>query len=197
MDLLLVRHGQPERVDAEHPDAEPADPGLTAQGHLEAKNTAEWLRGETIDHIVSSPLLRARETAIPLADALGLGVEIHDDLAEYDRNAPHYIPLEQMVTEDHEQITALVEGRWEDYGGENPAEFADRVLATVEGIIERHEGQRVVAFCHGGVINAYLAHVIQLDRPLWFYPEYGSIHRVAALHDGIRMLVSLNELPRS
>lgn len=196
MDLLFVRHGQPERVDARVAESGPADPPLTAQGHLEAKSTAEWLRGEAIDHIVSSPLLRARETAAPLADSLGLDVEIHPDLAEYDRNASHYIPFEQMTSEDHEQFTAMAEGRWEEYGGDNPADFVHRVVTTVEAIIERHQGHRVVAFCHGGVINAYLAHVIQLDRPLWFYPEYGSIHRVAASHDGVRMLLTLNESPR-
>jgi len=47
--------------------------------------------------------------------------------------------------------------------------------------------------CHGGVINAYLAHVLGLDDLLFFEPAYTSISRVRASRRGHRMLVSANE----
>lgn len=207
MDLILVRHGQPEQVHADASDGGPADPGLTSQGQMEAKRAAEWLSAETIDHIVTSPMARARETAEPLADALGLTPEIVDDIAEYDRNAAHYTPFEKMSSEELQRLAEAAVGdvdlndvAKESYAGidvEEIDDFATRVVNAVENIVKHNDGRRVVAFCHGGVINTYLAHIIQLHRPLWFYPEYGSIHRVAAASSGIRMLTALNEIPRA
>jgi probable phosphoglycerate mutase len=47
--------------------------------------------------------------------------------------------------------------------------------------------------CHGGTVNVFLAHVLGLDRPLFFEPEYTSISRVAASRNGPRSVVSINE----
>ncbi len=192
MELILVRHGQPERVDADG-DSSPADPVLTEQGLEEARRAAEWLRHEHIDHVLASPARRAKETAAPLAERLGLEIEIDAGLAEYDHSADHYIPVEQMIAEDKERAHAMLEGRWSEYGGDDPVEFVARVVPAIEAIIERHPGGQVAAFCHGGVINVYLAHVIGLGQPLWFYPAYGSLHRVHASHEGLRMLGAVNE----
>jgi hypothetical protein len=50
--------------------------------------------------------------------------------------------------------------------------------------------------CHGGVINAYLAHVLGLGaRRGFFYPNYTSVHRVAAARSGERSIVTVNETP--
>jgi 2,3-bisphosphoglycerate-dependent phosphoglycerate mutase len=51
-----------------------------------------------------------------------------------------------------------------------------------------------VVVCHGGVINQYLAHVLQIETQVgFFYPQYTSIHRVAASRTGKRSIVSINE----
>ena len=42
-------------------------------------------------------------------------------------------------------------------------------------------GEKVAAVCHGGVINAYMTHILGIPDPSgFFYPNYTSIHRVAA-----------------
>jgi len=53
----------------------------------------------------------------------------------------------------------------------------------------------VAVVCHGGVINSYVASVLGLPSqpPGFFYPNYTSIHRIAASRSGIRSLVTLNE----
>ena len=63
--MLLIRHGLPIR--AIKPDGTPADPPLSELGQEQARRVADWLREEAIDRIYSSPLRRARETALPLA----------------------------------------------------------------------------------------------------------------------------------
>jgi probable phosphoglycerate mutase len=87
----------------------------------------------------------------------------------------------------------MLEGRWEDFGGESPDVFRSRVATAVDELIARFPGQRVVAVCHGGVINVALAQVLGLERELWFDPMYTSLSRVVASRSGVRSVVSVNE----
>jgi len=87
----------------------------------------------------------------------------------------------------------MLEGRWEDFGGENPDDFRARLLPCFDEIVARNAGGRVAAICHGGVINVYLSAILGLGRDLWFEPGYTSISRVAAARSGQRSLVTLNE----
>jgi probable phosphoglycerate mutase len=71
--------------------------------------------------------------------------------------------------------------------------FQQGVVTAMEHIITGNPGASVAVVCHGGVINAYLAHILGIDRPLWFEPKYTSIHRVLASRRGDRSLECLNE----
>ncbi len=87
----------------------------------------------------------------------------------------------------------MAAGEWD--ADESDAEFRARTITSIESIIMRHPGQRVVAACHGGVINLYLARVLGLSEATrgFFYPNYTSIHRVAAATSGERSVVTINE----
>ncbi len=192
MDLLLIRHAEPVRI-APGSSPEPADPGLTDRGRVQAERLARWLVQESIDAVLSSPLRRAGETAKVVGDGLGLEVETVEGLMEYDAEADYYIPVEEMrETRDH-HWRAMVEGRWEELGGEAPDRFRARIVPCVDAVVDRFAGRRVAAVCHGGVINVYLAAVLGLERHLWFEPGYTSISRVAAARTGERSVVTLNE----
>jgi 2,3-bisphosphoglycerate-dependent phosphoglycerate mutase len=192
VDLLLIRHAEPERIPPGTSDA-PADPVLTERGREQAGRLAQWLAHEALDAVVSSPLRRARETAEAVGSELEIDVETIDDLMEYDARADYYIPVEELrETRDH-HWRAMVEGRWEEFGGEHPERFQRRIVPCVDALIERFPGGRVAAVCHGGVINVYLAQLLGLERHLWFEPGYTSISRVAASRTGERSVVTLNE----
>jgi probable phosphoglycerate mutase len=192
MDLLLIRHAEPVRVaPGERPG--PADPELTTAGVQQAERLAAWLAVDELHHVVSSPLRRARETAAPIAAAHGLTVEVVDGLQEWDAASDRYIPMEELRATKDAQWNAMLEGRWEDYGGEDPARFGARIVPTIDAIIDAHPGERVAVVCHGGVINVYLAALLGLDRHLWFDPGYTSVSRVQAARGGPRSLASLNE----
>jgi 2,3-bisphosphoglycerate-dependent phosphoglycerate mutase len=191
MDLLLVRHAEPVRIDPGL--GVPADPPLTERGHEQAARLADWLAAEGIDHVVTSPKRRSVETAAPLASALGLEVEVLDDLREYDADADEYIPVEHMRAAKDDRWFAMIEGRWEEYGGEPVHTFRARVVPSIEQLVERHPGGRVVVVSHGGIINIYLADMLGIEPPMWCHPEYTSISRVAAARSGERSLVTLNE----
>ena len=194
MELLVIRHAEPIRVTAEQSGGAPADPNLTKRGHEQAAHLAAWLAAEGVDHIVSSPLRRATETARPLADALALDVDVDGELYEYDANADSYIPVEELRSLKDERWLAMVEGRWEDFGGENPTTFRTRIVDALDRVIAAHPGERVAVVCHGGVINVYLGALLGIDRHLWFDPGYTSISRVRASRTGARSVGSINEL---
>jgi probable phosphoglycerate mutase len=193
MDLLLVRHAEPVRIGPDESPGEAADPQLTRRGQEQAERLARWLAAEPVHHVVSSSLRRATETAQPIAAAHGLDVEVVDGLCEWDANSDHYIPVEELRETKDDRWLAMIEGRWEDYGGENPEVFRDRIVPVVEEIVDAHPGETVVAVCHGGVINVYLAALLGLRHHLWFDPAYTSISRVRAARSGPRSLASLNE----
>ena len=191
MDLLWVRHAEPERIAPG--SGVPADPGLTPLGREQAQRLAEWLAHEKVDVILSSPKRRAQETAAPLADTLGLDVEIVDGIVEYDVQSDHYIPMEELRRTDQERLRDMLEGRWETFGGESTEVFTTRIKNAMDEIIADHPGETVVAFCHGGVVNVALALVLGLEQPLWFDPHYTSLSRMAASRTGVRSVSSLNE----
>jgi probable phosphoglycerate mutase len=192
VELLLIRHAEPVRI-ASGEAAGPADPGLTDRGVDQARRLAAWLAVEGIDAIVTSPLRRARETAAPLGDVLGVEAAVVEGISEYDAHSDEYIPIEELRALKDDRWQATIEGRWADVGGVDPVEFQRQVVPAVDDLIASHPGQKVAAFSHGGVVNVYLAHVLGIDRLLWFHPEYTSVSRVHAARSGPKSVATVNE----
>jgi broad specificity phosphatase PhoE len=188
VELVMVRHGLPERVLGAQG---PADPGLRSEGRSQARRLAAQLSARHIDAMYSSPLRRALETAELAAGRLGLPVQVIDDLAEVDRYSSSYIPMEEL-RRDPDLWTVLAASAGRD-GGETRDSFRKRVIAAFERIIEANPGRRVVVVSHGAVMNTYLGHILGIDRQLWFEPRYASISRVLASRRGHRNVDSLNE----
>ena len=188
MELILVRHGLPVRQELA---SGRADPKLSAAGRQQAQQVADWLHDEGIDAIYTSPMRRARETAAPLAGRLNCTSTVHDAIAEYDRAASHYIPMEELKREDYAAWKEFVDGGYgDDY---DMAAFAKTVVAGMEDIISSHSGHRVAAFCHGGVINAWACKVLGMPPSLFLDVAYGSINRFLCASSGERNIRSLNE----
>ena len=190
MEIVLVRHGLPLRVELE---TGIADPELAAEGHEQAAKMAAYLGVEDVEAVYVSPLRRALETARPLCKVLGLEAVVSEGVAEFDRNSREYVPVEELRATNDPRWEKLLRGEW-DGVDEDPSLFKARVVATIEDMIARHPGGRVVVVCHGGVINQYLAHVLGIETHIgFFYPKYTSIHRVMAARSGQRSIVSINE----
>ena len=191
MELILVRHGLPVRREVVEG---PADPELSSEGHDQSSRLANYLATESIDAIYSSPMKRAVQTAEPLAQMTGLPIAIVDDVAEYDRLSNEYIPIEELRAANDERWHKLVTGEWQS-DSDTIEGFKNRVISSVELLIKKHASQRIVVTCHGGVINQYLAHILGISTERgFFYPQYTSIHRVVAAQNGLRSIVSLNEI---
>ena len=197
MELLIIRHGLPVRID----DAQgPADPELSEVGHEQARRVADWLRHEKITAVYTSPMRRAVQTAAPLAEVLGLEPVVDDEVAEFDRGQHFYVPIEELKAARDPRYEALMKGELApvDAGQAameevDPYTFREVVTVAIERIIEANRGGTVAIVCHGGVINAYASHVLGIDFPLFFQPTYTSVNRFLASSAGHRSVASLNE----
>lgn len=191
MELVLIRHGLPVREENE--PGTPADPPLSEEGHEQARRVAEWLAPEGFDAVWSSPQQRARQTAQPLADLLGLEVHVDEELCELDRNHHFYVPVEELKRTGDPRYEQLLKG--ELYGEVDLDTFGRIASLAVERVIEAHPGERVAVFAHGGVINAFAAKVLGLDRWFFFATGYTSVSRfrVPEYGEGPLAVYSLNE----
>ena len=189
MNLLVIRHGLPNRVELAEGRA---DPNLSDEGFRQAAALGKWLAAERIDAVYSSPLVRAMETAEPLLEGRDLELRIEPDVAEFDRDHSSYIPFEDIL-KDSPEFTAIVTGDYSAIGGPDPAHFRAAIVAAFDRIIDAHPSQTVAVVCHAGVINAYFAHILGLDKAIFFGPDYTSINRVLASSSWIRNVGSLNE----
>jgi broad specificity phosphatase PhoE len=168
--LLLIRHALPLRSEP----GQGADPELSADGIEQAKRLPEALARFPISRIVSSPQIRARQTAQSVADALGIAVDIDDRLAEYDRDLAHYTPVEEISEED---MKRLASGELPS-GVDQPA-FIARVKKGIDDIVAAAGRDDTVAvFTHGGVINALAHDVMKTERLLCVQVDYAGVTRL-------------------
>lgn len=190
MELILVRHAEP--VEEVRVDGRPADPPLSARGRAEARALAEWLveQGGGADRLVSSPALRARETALEVAARAGLEIEIEPRVRDANAQADRYVPLEVDKARD----PAAYRTRVRAYRDSPSLEaIAARVAEALGDWSSRCAGKRVAIFCHGSVINVYASQVLGLEPRAFLEAEYASTHRFLVSRSGVRSVRSLNE----
>jgi len=190
MELLLIRHALPVR---HRGGTDGPDPDLSDDGIAQARLLAGYLASERLDAVYSSPLRRALQTAAPIIEHRSLAVAIDDDIAEWDDGTEEYVPIEELKASGDPRWATYRDGSL-DSTAEDFGVFAARIVAAVGDLIDAHPSQRIAVVCHGMVINAFLASVLGLTiSSAFFYPNYTSIHRVAAARSGERSIVTMNE----
>ena len=189
----MIRHARPMRHEA--PEGGSADPGLAELGHQQAQATAHHLANEGIDHIVSSSMKRAAQTAEPLAGRLGLSIEMLDDLRESDHRAQIYVPTEEWSRDDPALAHYFDEDRdlTDTIFSDGYAAFRERVGRGFEHVIHTNRSRTVAVFCHGMVTGVYLQILLGIDNPLSLLVDYCGITRVVASSTGVRTVRSVNE----
>jgi broad specificity phosphatase PhoE len=187
MQVLLVRHALPLR--SEH--GEGSDPDLSDEGFAQVKRLPDALARFPISRVVSSPQRRAIQTAEPVAAGRGLQIEIDDRFAEYDRDLPLYIPVEQIRKEKPEEWARMARGQLPSAVDEDA--FRGRVRAAVEDLVAAAEPDDTVAvFSHGGVINVLLHEILGTARLLSFPVDYASLTRLLYSRTGQATVATVN-----
>jgi probable phosphoglycerate mutase len=152
--FCLVRHGETDWNSEKRVQGQ-IDIDLNSAGRAQARAVAESLREQRFAAVYSSDLLRAWRTAQIAAAGWQIAVLPAPTLRERDFGVlqgltvaearlarPHAYHHHQARTPDYDCET-----------GESLVDFAARVMAGLQGLAERHSGQTVLAFTHGGVLD--------------------------------------------
>lgn len=165
--ILLLRHGQ-SVANVEKFFAGQNDIPLTELGKQQAEIAASSLKGLHLDAIFSSPLKRAYDTALPLAEERGLEIGIIQDFIEWGAGkweGMHFDDLKVRFPEEYyywkNDISQL---RMPD--GESAYEVRERVGRAIERLASDFEGKTVLVACHGGVIKTVPSYFAQCDDEL-------------------------------
>lgn len=155
--VLLVRHGRTPTTGAILP-GRAAGLKLADEGHAQAEAAAARLaQVPNLAAVYSSPLERTRQTATPIAKALGLKVKVDRGLIECD--------FGDWTGADLKTLAKLTEWttvqRWPSGfrfpGGESFSEMQTRITATVARLAAAHRGKAVVLVSHADPIKAVVA----------------------------------------
>jgi probable phosphoglycerate mutase len=166
----LLRHGRTEHT-PERRYSGRNDLPLSLTGRAEAEAAAARAGELGIGAVVASPLRRARETAEIVAAALGLPVEVDDDLAELDFGDLEGLTLDEALTK-HPLATRrfMADVTAAAPGGESVAQVSARVARARRRILERHAGGSVLIVSHVTPIKLLLAAALEADDAI--------VHRV-------------------
>jgi broad specificity phosphatase PhoE len=197
-DLLLIRHGEAaHNLDGrwEGWSSIPLTEKGCRQAEALARRLATW--SSPITCLYASPLLRAWQTAKPIARALGLVPIAEDGLREID-----FGRVSGLTLEGFRRSMPEVFARWQDRtdltfqfpDGEQRRAFYRRVGHTLDGIAARHPGRQVLVVAHGGTLRAGLAHLFpDTMGDWWTYDLDNASLTHIRIDDGTKSLLTLND----
>lgn len=130
---------------------------LTPTGRAQAIALAERLRDRAVTRIYTSPLLRAVETSVLVADRLNVAYEVTDALREYDCGSAEGRADEaawQMWRELFDDWTLHRQWDRRIEGGESFHDVRDRFVPFIEGLVAQHRATDASLLCvsHGGLL---------------------------------------------
>jgi probable phosphoglycerate mutase len=147
--LLLVRHGQTEWNAAGRMQGQTPHVPLTELGHAQSAAAARELAGLAPGALISSDLLRARQTAEHCARATGLPVATTPALREQG-----YGVLEGRPSRELWDVVDWTDPHWAAEGGESLAQLHARVGAYLEELRAEPPAGVVALVTHGDTIRA-------------------------------------------
>src|SRR5215210_6967458 len=164
--LYLIRHGQSAGNAEGRFGGHSATP-LSKLGKQQAALTAKALAKERITAIYSSDLLRAVQTAEPLAKALNLKINAADTFRERHVGVLEGLTFDEAKKEFPEDYYALVNRELAHVitRGESYHQLLDRTTGVLSEILEKHKGGRVAIFAHTGTICFLTLHIIGAIHP--------------------------------
>lgn len=197
--LLLVRHGQ-SQGNAQGRFGGHLPTPLSALGHRQAEATGRALASEGVDTIYSSDLLRAVQTAEPLARLLNLEINTTSAFRERSVGVMEGKTFDEAAAAHPEEYAALLQRDFEHVmpEGESYRQLLDRSTAALDSILTRHAGETIALFSHTGTICILALHIMgALDapalRPVWLATSNCGIARFNLREDGYVRVLALND----
>ncbi len=157
-DIYLVRHGE-AAASWEHD----RDPGLSERGVLQAQALTDYFSAIPISTIYSSPLSRARQTALSLSRARGIDIHVCDTYREIP--TPVNIPLSDRLS----WLRSCAHRPW-DQAEPELLQWRRKILDSL-----RQLPDQAVVFTHFMVMNAVLGEARGAPNLVCYQPDYCSV----------------------
>ena len=129
--------------------------------------SAQAPQRRSVTAVYASPLERTRETAAPIAKALGLKVHVQRGLLECDFGEWTGRPLKELSKLPEWQTVQRYPSGFRFPGGESFAAMQARIVDTVTTLVARHPGEAVVAVSHADPIKAAVAEAMGTSLDLF------------------------------
>ena len=157
--FILVRHAQTDALGRVLAGRAPGY-GLNADGHAEAVRVALALSADPISRVLSSPRLRALQTAEPIASATGCMVEKEDTLDEIDFGAWNGQHFDTLATEQGWADWNTLRSLSPTPGGETMLQAQHRIVTLLQHLHTRFSGTACVLVSHADMIKAALSYAL-------------------------------------
>ena len=169
--LWLIRHAESTWNAAGRWQGQ-ADPPLSERGRTQAEQLAQGLRGEGLEVLVASDLVRTAETARVVAGALGIEPRFDARLRELDAGSWAGLAREEIVRRDQTALERFDTGdpTAPAGGAETRGDVARRARAALREILPMLSGQRVAILSHQGVLHS-LVPGLRLGNAEWCVVE--------------------------
>ncbi|HEX8736275.1 MAG TPA: histidine phosphatase family protein [Pyrinomonadaceae bacterium] len=197
--LYLIRHGQSAGNAEGRFGGHSATP-LSKLGRQQAELTAKALAKERITAIYSSDLLRAVQTAEPLAKLLNLQINAADTFRERHVGVLEGLTFDEAKKEFPEDYYALVNRELAHVitRGESYHQLLDRTTGVLHEILEKHKGGRIAIFAHTGTICFLTLYIIGAIHPdtittPWLITSNCGINRFEFRSQNNIRIVALND----
>ena len=156
--MLLVRHGSTPTTGKKLPGRAPGL-HLSAKGQAQAAAVADRIAAlsKAPSAVYASPLERTRETAAPIARALGLRVRNAPDLIEVDVGDWTEKSLKRVSRTPEWPLVHRWPSGFRFPGGESFGEMSVRAMETVLALVAEHPGESIVAVSHAATIKAVVS----------------------------------------
>lgn len=158
--IVLARHGRTEWHHGNRYTGS-TDLPIDEVGVQQAQQLKLWATDYAPDVLWASPMLRARQTITPTAEALGLTPTLDARLREVDFGSAEGKMLGELPPAVAKAFE-LDPVRDHFPGGEDPAEAADRVYEVFHEIGRVHQGQKVLVVAHNTLIRLLTCRVLGL-----------------------------------
>jgi probable phosphoglycerate mutase len=190
--VLLIRHADYELVGKALAGRTPGL-HLDERGRIQADRLANRLDGVPLSAIYSSPLERARETALPVSEKFKIPILIRDALNEIDFGAWTGSPIGGMRGSEWDAFNRL-RSTARIPSGELMLEVQARLVNEINGLCARHPQGVLALVSHGDVIRAGIAHFAGIPLDLFQRIEIStaSVSKIE-FHDHGPKIVSVNE----
>ncbi len=154
---------------------------LNPEGKEEAARWGKILISEPFDAILSSPLIRARETALILSDRMGIPLCVDKDLREQDFGDWEGLRINDIREKDPKAVEFQESRGWEfrPPGGESRNRVLERVTKAFERAVKNFENQYILVVTHQSVIKILIYDALKRT----FGPDETPLVKDYFLHD--------------